>query len=397
MTSTHGGTSGPNALPELRRGESIAIRAPARRGEEIHPGLARRARRGEILRQADPRRDVHDEGIARRDHGRNQAEVAGHFLFFLDVGAEQAVEDDQHAAEVGVEILGIARVMDAVARRRVDHVLQPAQLGDPVGMDPELVEQVQEQRRQNDFGCEADQHQRREEERRAGEATEPAEAIGGGEIELVGRVMNRMGRPEPARGVCGAVIPVVEEFEADELARERQIQRKEIETRNKTLDALDRFPKALHDSHALLNTILLQRLPKDPPPPRRSRRSSGPEPEANIESSGSPNKKKRARPSQGESTVLDPSPQRDWRDAQSFQDTSLAEMEQQPDEDDERESAPQATARIRTRSVRNVGGWISPNMAKLVDRSWLERDTPVESGKGLNISSYAPQVGEAIL
>jgi hypothetical protein len=187
-----------------------------------------------------------------------------------------------------------------------------------------------------------------------------------------------------------------EEFEAEELARERKLQRMETEAKNKTLDALDRFPKALHDSHALLNTILLQRLPKDPPPPRRSRRSNAPESEAGVEVVASP-KKKRARQSKDTSASPDQALSQEWTDVQGFQDTSMVDADEELQEEDDREMAPQATVRIRTRSVRNVGGWISPNMAKLIDRSWLELDQPVPSDQAFDFSTYAPQVGEAVL
>lgn len=44
--------------------------------------------------------------------------------------------------------------------------------------------------------------------------------------------------------------------------------------------------------------------------------------------------------------------------------------------------------------MRNVGGWISPEFASMIDRSWLERDGPTEK---FDLSTYAPQVGDTVL
>jgi hypothetical protein len=184
-----------------------------------------------------------------------------------------------------------------------------------------------------------------------------------------------------------------DEFEAEERVRERQIQRVEIEAKNKTLDALDRFPKALQDSHTLLSTLLLQRLPKDPPPPRRSRRTST---DADAMEGDAESKKKDRSKVDDPTSPEKPSSQQDWPDVPStVQDSSMPEGEQASQEEQEKEAA-QPTTRIRTRNVRNVGGWVSPNMAKSIDRSWLERDAPVVA-TAFDVSTYAPQVGEAIL
>src|SRR5690349_15293993 len=107
-------------------------------------------------------------------------------------------------------------MVDAVRRRRVQHVLEPAELGDPFGMDPELVDQVELQGDQHGHGLEAEQHDRREEDGGAGELAEPAQPIGCRQGEAVRRVMNRMSVPEPAYRVAGAMEPVVEELETDE-------------------------------------------------------------------------------------------------------------------------------------------------------------------------------------
>ncbi|GKY91187.1 hypothetical protein MPSEU_000091400 [Mayamaea pseudoterrestris] len=187
-----------------------------------------------------------------------------------------------------------------------------------------------------------------------------------------------------------------EEFEAEELAKERQIQRMETEAKNKTLDALDQFPKVLHDSQSLLTTILLQRLPKDPAPPRRSRRSSAAA-SGVLGESPAPSTKKRARQTKDDVASLNQSASKEWPDVQRLQDPCMIEESHQSQEDEGKNMASRSNVRIRTRSVRSVGGWISPNMAKLVDRTWLERDRPATFDDSLDFSMYAPQVGEAIL
>lgn len=98
----------------------------------------------------------------------------------------------------------------------------------------------------------------------------------------------------------------------------------------------------------MLNATLLERTPKDAPAPRRSRRSIDEE-----EGDSSPKRKQEAAKSKAEPTQVK-----------------------------------------RKRQAKNVGGWISPDFAVEVDRSWLNRDaTEVE----FDIHSYAPQTGDVVL
>ena len=67
------------------------------------------------------------------------------------------------SAFIGEKMLALdSGVVDAVGRWRVEHVLQPAELGDPGGMDPELVAQVEGQRSQHDPQVEAQPQQRQQ-------------------------------------------------------------------------------------------------------------------------------------------------------------------------------------------------------------------------------------------
>ena len=56
--------------------------------------------------------------------------------------AEEAVPHDEDAAVVAVDVAAVAAVVDPVVRGRVEHLLRPAQLADRLGVDPELVEEV---------------------------------------------------------------------------------------------------------------------------------------------------------------------------------------------------------------------------------------------------------------
>ena len=77
-----------------------------------------------------------------RNQRLHQPVAARQVVALGDEGAEQAVEHDQHAAVVAVEILGVDGMVHAMMRRRVEHIFQPAELRDPLGVQPELVEQV---------------------------------------------------------------------------------------------------------------------------------------------------------------------------------------------------------------------------------------------------------------
>jgi hypothetical protein len=52
------------------------------------------------------------------------------------------------------------------------------------------------------------------------------------------------------------------------------------------------------------------------------------------------------------------------------------------------------------RQAKNVGGWISPDFSKLIDRSWLEYHVPSHNNNNkntFNLSSYVPQIGDIVL
>ena len=87
--------------------------------------------------------------------GCDETVAARHVVALGAVGAEQAIEDDQHAAVVGIEVLEVRGVVHAMGRRRVQQVFEPAELRDPRRVDPELVQQVEREHLEHDAAAES--------------------------------------------------------------------------------------------------------------------------------------------------------------------------------------------------------------------------------------------------
>src|SRR5260221_10000435 len=104
----------------------------------------------------------------------------------------------------------------AVRRRRIEDALQRPEPRDPVGVDPELVEQIDGERGSDGAWREAEPGQRQKVKQRAGDAPGPAKAVGRAEVEAVRAVVHGVRGPEPADAVRAAVEPVVEELDAEE-------------------------------------------------------------------------------------------------------------------------------------------------------------------------------------
>ncbi len=159
-------------------------------------------------------------GEVRRDRieGREPSADAEHRRLDLRLeGAEQPVPEDENAAVVLVEIAIVDPVVDAVIGGRGKHPVEPAEFADEFGVDPELVEEIdQPDPDEHDRGNAGDRHRQIE---------HPAEQNAGArlaerrrEIEVVALVMDDMGRPEQADLVIDAVVPVVEEIVDDQRA-----------------------------------------------------------------------------------------------------------------------------------------------------------------------------------
>lgn len=134
-------------------------------------------------------------------------------------------------------------------------------------------------------------------------------------------------------------------------------------------------PYCVQDAVSVLNTALLSRAPKDPPPPRRSRRGDGDEV---VESPTTKNGTKGI-----------------GGDRNSSGDT-LRELQAGllVSEEDVDSPAKGQSTKGRKRNARNVGGWVSPNFSTEIDRRWLQRE---KADVEFDISAYVPQVGDTVL
>ena len=151
------------------------------------------------------------------------------------------------------------------------------------------------------------------------------------------------------------------------------------------IDALDRYPKALKEALSKLNSTLYLRCPKDPPPPRRSKRTS------DVEELETPKKSKKGRPPKQAETTPPETKTSTWSNiAASLEGTAApAPIDSPP-----KSASGDSEKPKKKREPRNIGGWISPAFSAEVDRSWLEREKAL---KNFDLSSYAPQVGDTVL
>jgi hypothetical protein len=134
----------------------------------------------------------------------------------------------------------------------------------------------------------------------------------------------------------------------------------------------------LQDAVSVLNTELLSRSPKDPPPPRRSKRGDGDEV---IENATPKNGTKRE---DGDRNIHG-----DTGDTLRALQAGLVVSEEDVDS-----PAKDQSTKGRKRNARNVGGWVSPNFSAEIDRRWLQRD---KADGEFDISAYVPQVGDTVL
>mmetsp|Transcript_4031 Transcript_4031/g.9322 ORF Transcript_4031/g.9322 Transcript_4031/m.9322 type:complete len:2885 (+) Transcript_4031:789-9443(+) len=145
---------------------------------------------------------------------------------------------------------------------------------------------------------------------------------------------------------------------------ERMMQREAFGRKIEMIDALDRFPKALRDATTSLNLMLYNRSPKDPAPPRRSKRNSTGGDQVQEEEEGQ------------------------TKDGDKGEDGWTNMVVEKP-------TVPTETAtKNRKKEVRNVGGWVSPVFGQELDRAWLERENALQN---FDLDSYVPQVGDTIL
>src|SRR5579864_2326892 len=89
-------------------------------------------------------------------------------------GAEQAVEDDQRAAEILVAIFRVGGMVHAMVRGCVEHPFERPELWYPVGVQDELIEQVQVKRHEDGARGETEPHERKKERADADKPARPA-------------------------------------------------------------------------------------------------------------------------------------------------------------------------------------------------------------------------------
>lgn len=105
--------------------------------------------------------------------------------------------------------------MHSVCGRRVQDAFEWAEFGNPFGMNPELIEQIDRERDHDHERREAERGERHEEDKHERYAPRPAQAIRRGEREFVGRVMHAVGKPPKAYAVARAMKPVVRKLERE--------------------------------------------------------------------------------------------------------------------------------------------------------------------------------------
>lgn len=131
-----------------------------------------------------------------------------------------------------------------------------------------------------------------------------------------------------------------------------------------------------------MNTALLEGAPKDPPPPRRSRRGAVSDTNEDCKPSATGNR--------ANNTVAS----EDLKTVSGQDDCSVHFSEIYPSGEDQDRQHDERETKQRKRVVRNVGGWISPDFSRIVDRRWLDNDVP---NSPFDLRTYVPQVGELVL
>ncbi len=131
-------------------------------------------------------------------------------LGLRDEGSEEPVPHDEDPAEVAVQVAALGGVVHPVVRRRVEDELEPAgHPVDPLGVDPELVDEVRgrAERERRRVHAEGDQRHVEGPHGPGG----PGLAQRGGEVELPAGVVDDVTGPQDADDVVSSVRPVVEE------------------------------------------------------------------------------------------------------------------------------------------------------------------------------------------
>lgn len=146
-----------------------------------------------------------------------------------------------------------------------------------------------------------------------------------------------------------------------------------------------------------MNALLLERAPKEKPPPRRggrARKSEGPD-EA-VSSNADPDSTIDAAHGDPSQSIA-PSTGGDWGNlatalAVEKSSSSAGLMTSSETKDDT--GASEQTGSKRRKKARNVGGWVSPLFSAEIDRAWIESD---KFEPKADLSKYVPQIGDTVL
>ena len=139
---------------------------------------------------------------------------AGHLGALVLERAEQAIPEDEDAAVVPVDVLGVARVMHAMVGRRDEDPFERPEPADVLRVHPELVDEIETADGDHGRGRHAGQVQRNVEHE--------ADVVGAGlaqrraEVELFALMVGDVRRPHDAPLVAEAMLPVVAEVVRDE-------------------------------------------------------------------------------------------------------------------------------------------------------------------------------------
>ncbi|CAB9514023.1 PHD [Seminavis robusta] len=175
---------------------------------------------------------------------------------------------------------------------------------------------------------------------------------------------------------------------------EIEARRLESENKFKILEARCAYPKAVKETIRRLNACLLERAPKDPPPPRRSKRVSEdapPELQPKKQKGGSntgASTEKDSLSSESAVAISNATAQALLSQTESDLASKSFEGNQQPGASDNGKTKQKKENKL------NVGQWISPSFCETLNRAWLEKDA---ASKRFDLSAYVPQPGDTVL
>ncbi len=199
----------------------LAIGAPAGRVyRSPDPGDRAQAVTGTVADQAEEFVKGHDDWIVAVDRFDDAVNwfLLGQFGY---EGAEHLVPDDEDASIIGVEIARIGGVVDAVMAGCVHDALKPArQLVDGFSMDPELIDQIDPAREENEQRVEAKHDHWCAEQETARERAEPGLAQGRAEIVMGAGMVSDMLHPHEPEAMREPMFPVIGRVVEDEDNRE---------------------------------------------------------------------------------------------------------------------------------------------------------------------------------